>query len=379
MSVAWDLAQGWTVHQIPSSLPPLYLGDSLVVFGVLTPSSDTRLLKDNTGSKEIRAQATLKGTVGSLDTHSFAFWQKAAIKHVIQFTITLAVDGSQGHSGSFHCLAAKSLIREQQDGYSDTSQAWSDGKKVETKERVISVSKAANVISKFTSFIAVDEESHQPVSGPMRKRPGVWEESDDDFIGSSDDECDELLFENVVVRDCVDEDVTVYEEKSSNLPLSALPREKLKGTSAGMALHALPQSVMVGYASPPRKSYKAPPAPVAAYQKKKEAPAVLSLISLQKASGAWDLTDQLVSLCGTSRDVLITGCLTEIAIDTAEGKLLWATALALVLLTGKFLDQKDEWEMIAEKGKKWMKKNLPAAVKYDNVLAFAAKAVGVQI
>ena len=35
---------------------------------------------------------------------------------------------------------------------------------------------------------------------------------------------------------------------------------------------------------------------------------------------------------------------------------------------GKFLDQKDEWEMIAEKGKKWMKKNLPGAVKYDNML-----------
>ena len=376
MSVAWDLAQGWTVHQIPSSFPPLYLGDRLVVFGVLNPSSDTRLRKDDTGSKEMKAKATLKGTVGSPVTHSFAFWQKAAIKHVIEFTVTFAMDGSQAHSGSLHCLAAKSLIQEQQDGYSDTSQAWSDGKKEATKERVISVSKAANVISKFTSFVAVDKESHQPVSGPMRKRPGVWEESDEDFYESSDDECDDLGFANMVVRDSVDQDVAEETKKtSSDLLLSALPRAKLKGA----ALHALPQSVMVGYASPPRKSYKAPPARVAAYQKKKEAPAVLSLISLQKASGAWDLTDQLVSLCGTSREALNTGCPTEIAIDTAEGRLLWATALALVLLTGKFLDQKDEWEMIAEKGKKWMKRNLPAAVKYDNVLAFAAKAVGVQI
>ena len=46
---------------------------------------------------------------------------------------------------------------------------------------------------------------------------------------------------------------------------------------------------------------------------------------------------------------------------------------------GKFLDQKDEWEMIAEKGKKWMKKNLLRAVKYDNMLESAATAVGVQI
>ena len=61
-----------------------------------------------------------------------------------------------------------------------------------------------------------------------------------------------------------------------------------------------------------------------------------------------------MSLCGTSRDALIIGCSKEIAVDTGEGKLLWATALALVLLMGKFLDQKDEWEIIAEKGSKWM-------------------------
>ena len=106
------------------------------------------------------------------------------------------------------------------------------------------------------------------------------------------------------------------------------------------------------------------PWPGAASHGQKEAPAVLSLISLQKASGAWDLTDQLVSLCSTSRDALITACPAEIAIDTAEGKLLWATALALVLLMGKFSDQKDEWEMIAEKGKNWMKKNLSTAVTF---------------
>ena len=60
---------------------------------------------------------------------------------------------------------------------------------------------------------------------------------------------------------------------------------------------------------------------------------------------------------------MIKGCPKEIAVDTAEGKLLWATALVLVLLMGKFLDQKDEWEMIAEKGSKWMKTNVLAGVK----------------
>jgi len=35
--------------------------------------------------------------------------------------------------------------------------------------------------------------------------------------------------------------------------------------------------------------------------------------------------------------------------------------------------------MIAEKGTKWIKKNLPASVKYENVQAAAAIAVSVKI
>ena len=46
---------------------------------------------------------------------------------------------------------------------------------------------------------------------------------------------------------------------------------------------------------------------------------------------------------------------------------------------GKFLDQKDEWEMIAEKATKWMKKNLSAGVAYEDVLEAAATTVSVTI
>ena len=105
----------------------------------------------------------------------------------------------------------------------------------------------------------------------------------------------------------------------------------------------------------------------------------MALVRLQKASGSWDLTDQLVSLCGTSRDALLKGCPKEIAVGTGEGKLLWATALALVLLMSNFLYHKDEWEMIAEKGSEWIKKNLPAGVKYGNVLKAAATTLSVKI
>lgn len=83
-----------------------------------------------------------------------------------------------------------------------------------------------------------------------------------------------------------------------------------------------------------------------------------------------------MSLCGINRVTLVKSCPTEIAFGTTKGKLLWATALALVLLRGKFFDRKDEWEMIAEKAKKWLNKSLPAALKYDSIVQYAATATG---
>ena len=305
--MAWDLAQGWTVHQIPSSLPPLFSGDRMVVFGLLKPSENA----SQDGKNEVR----LHGTLG----------KDEKMEHLITFLTprtTSACDTNVESNSSFflHRLAAKTSIKVKQDDISGIYNGEQEFE--EAKTSIISVSKSANVVSKFTSFVAVDKDNHQPVSGPSQTQVVP-------SFADLDVDCDLDL---------------VCDASSCSPP--------------GVLLHSPPE---------------------AASQKKKEDRAVLSLISLQKASGAWDLTDQLVSLCSTSRDALITACPTEIAVGTAEGKLLWATALALVLLMGKFSDQKDEWEMIAEKGKKWMKKNLPAAVKYDNVLKSAATVVGVQI
>ena len=42
VGVAWELESGYTVHQIPSSLPPLFSGDRLVVYGVLKVSENAK-------------------------------------------------------------------------------------------------------------------------------------------------------------------------------------------------------------------------------------------------------------------------------------------------------------------------------------------------
>ena len=394
MNIDWDLAKGWTVHQIPSSFPPLFSGDRLVVYGVLKASENANEGDDN----EVR----LEGMLGNDEK----------VKHLVKLSAPpIGVENKT--NVLLHQLAAKSFIQEKQDGYSERNNVQETE---EAKMSTISISKSANVVSKFTSFVAVDKDSNQPVSGPLQKHlvPSRY-----DAVA-----CSMPMPTQTISFTSYDlcEAGAVGAKKTGGVGFGfgvKSEKKSLKKKSKSKGFFPL----LFGSAAPPppppaaRKSAMpfCPPGPDSMSQKTKDSPGalsvaenkesvdlvlrqklcaalphpqaqkqknsltVLALTTFQKASGSWDLTDQLVSLCGTSRDALINGCPKEIAVDTGEGKLLWATALALVLLMGKFLNQKDEWEMIAEKGTKWMKKNLPAGVKYENVLQAAATTVGVQI
>ena len=357
------------MHQIPSSLPPLFSGDGLVVYGVLKASENANEGDDN----EVR----LEGMLGNDEK----------MQHSVKFSTPPIAVENKGNV-LLHQLAAKSFIQEKQDGYSEKN----DVQEIEEAKRcTISISKTANVVSKLTSFVAVDKGSNQPVSGPLRKH----------FVP---------FYQNVACSMPMDRARVMKKSGfgfsfSKSRTKSSARKTKSKGLFSSLfrrKASAVPEVQSLKYSPEPaaeekpwtvkcarrtekefdggfEKSLCPPLDPDRMSQEMKEAPAALSVISLQEASGLWDLTDQLVSLCGTSRDALIKGCPKEIAADTGEGKLLWATALALVLLMGKFLDQKDEWEIIAEKGSKWIKKNLPAGVKYDNVLEAAATTVSVKI
>jgi hypothetical protein len=101
----------------------------------------------------------------------------------------------------------------------------------------------------------------------------------------------------------------------------------------------------------------------------------LQLVSLQKACGSWQLTAQLASICGVTLDKLKNSCPSELTADNKES--VWATALALSCLFGKFKDKIDEWEMVATKGTKWLKKNTNNDILgYDKMMEMAANSLG---
>ena len=300
VSLTWDSPKGWAVQQIPSSLPPLYSGDRLVVYGLMKPSEKAI----QGGQTVVRLQGTLTKGI--------------KVEHAIKFptpTAAIATDTVFDPNSSviLHGLAAKSFIQVKQDELSEDSGEDSDE---EFEEAIVSVSKSANVISKYTSIVAVDKENHEPVSGPLMKQM-----------------------------------VSATRHKE-------LECTRFKVLPNSFQLAGLCEDISSTLTNSPSSPF-------------------LSLISLQQASGAWDLTDELLALCKVSKDAVVTGCPKEIAVGTSKGKLLWATALALVLLRCKFLDQEDEWEMIAEKGKKWMIKNLPAALNCESMLQSATIVIDV--
>ena len=326
-----------------------------------------------------------------------------------------------------HLLAAKTTIQEKQDEFNESRDYGQVSE--EAKSYIISISKLANVVSQLTSIVAVDKDSREPVSGPLHYHElhevsqycgfdsAMVEYSKRSYRGKTKGGFGCFSFKSKNSPNKASKGKSKVKSKGFLSALFGSLRKKSKGTVASAepsskgATSAEPSlkgaaslepsskgatstepvvsdveersedddNLSLGRESrrpnskdPSTSMWKSSPSP------QKSPQSALTIIGLQKASGPWDLTEQLVSLCGMSRDDLIKGSPEEIAADTAEGKLLWATALALVLLMGKYSNQKDEWEMIAEKGKKWLKKNLPSTDTFTKVLNIAAAVVGVQ-
>ncbi|KAJ0063897.1 hypothetical protein NL108_013620 [Boleophthalmus pectinirostris] len=76
---------------------------------------------------------------------------------------------------------------------------------------------------------------------------------------------------------------------------------------------------------------------------------LLQVVSLQKASGCWELEPALAqALSKTSQDL-------ESKLPAMAKKEVWATILALVWLHGLKADAKDEWELLVMKAVMWLR------------------------
>uniref|UniRef100_A0A672L1S2 von Willebrand factor A domain-containing protein 5A-like n=1 Tax=Sinocyclocheilus grahami TaxID=75366 RepID=A0A672L1S2_SINGR len=218
------------------------------------------------------------------------------VTNQLQFTLKPTEDTGL----TIHRLAARSVIRslelEERAGGADAENI---------RRRIVELSVQAGVSSAHTAFIGVNKDRKQTVKGPLLQRrvpvPGklcvcvcvclfpfsVCHSLNDYFLACS------LESSNMMMIEC---DAASYEAEPQKDPL-------------------------------------------------------LQLVSLQKASGCWELNASLAAVFGKTED--------EVTNRKAVDGSVWATVLALIWLYAFKSDQQDEWQFVAMKAASWIRSQKP--------------------
>ena len=366
VSVLFKVPKECEVLQCPHNLPPIFNGEKLVVYAIV---------KSKAKLKKMECTAILKGNL-------LGKWEE----HKVPFTLSSTAEVPS--LPVIHHLAAKALISD-----------WeSEGKE---KKSIVDLSIESSVISSHTAFIAVDEESSEPLSGAMKAYD---------------------------IRAQTHTQQAVYlVSKGARLRGASAPRKKKKGKALfSRSAQAVPMSMPVmessrsrredisaallarrGGDSPPSPSsfddevlglpppgYGAPPLPtlnfsgappppphdsfslsghksLPSYPTKNPIDNLTNLIAAQQVNGSWVLNSSLAQMIGKSLTDLESGCPVERKgnVDTV-----WATVLAVSVLRAQYSSQQDEWELIAMKAELWLKKqSLPSGCTLEQLFQAAAK------
>ena len=363
VSVQFDLTAPKlsTTYQCPDKLPPVYAGEKLVVYGLVDVPQDQM--------GHIKGKAVLKGEVSGQQ-----------VKHVVQFSSRPAGAANTSNIFPVHRLAAKALIAD-----------WQDAGR--SKEDIVSVSVESSVISRHTAFIAVDEDSSSPVQGALQ----TWD-----------------IKSNLMQQDCLSGFAAppppggpmMMRSKCGAAPPRNMRKKQAARKSTGGAAPRKPQapsssgvnylscreekeeqmsfacydddseeelslpppmprmsglSKMGGAPPPPRASAGPPPPPPGLVAKSSSASPtdiLSSLIAAQQADGSWQLSSNLSQILGKSSQELERACPVDLKGSPTLVGVVWATVLVLAVLEKKCKGQRDEWELIAMKANKWLKKQV---------------------
>ena len=368
VSVNFKVPKEYEVLQSPQNLPPIFNGEKLVVYGIFKSKATTK--------KPTEYTAILKGNMLG-----------KAQEHKVPFTLDVTEAPSLP---VIHHLAAKALITD-----------WESEKK--EKKVIVDLSIESSVISSHTAFIAVDEESSEPVSGAMKTYDIQAQMHEERYMAGS-----ALMFASgakkvkkkggfmpslgasLGVRRSL---VSAPQKRMASQPMAcSMTDESLGSRSLGMNMPPPPPPSggggggggRGGKGGPPpppgAMSYAMesapllPPAPRAAFaaspkSTSKPTDTLTSLIAAQQVNGSWALNSAFAQLVGKSLSDLESACPIECKGASAN---VWATVLAVSLLRARYSSQQDEWELIAMKAESWLKKqSLPSGCTLDQLVQAA--------
>ena len=348
VSVRFLVPKKVQVTQSPQNLPPVFNGEKLVMYATL--KMDKAVMGECT--------AILKGNMLG-----------AKLEHKIPFTLDSS--STAPSLPVIHHLAAKALITD-----------WErEGK---DKKSIVDLSIESSVISSHTAFIAVDEESSEPVSGSMKTydlQPRVMDISSFGFTLGAPVSADLYASASIGFGGGGGGGMGgIPRAQRKSLAMVGAPR-KMKKISAGLFARSSRQKMSLEtddcltMAAPPPPmllAQSAPPAPPGAgLHSTKPTNTLEGLISAQQLNGSWELTTSFAQLVGKPLPELEAAC--PIGREGA-GARVWATVLAVSLLRSRYSSQQDEWELIGMKAESWLKKqSLPAGITLEKLFQEAHK------
>ncbi|XP_047675515.1 von Willebrand factor A domain-containing protein 5A-like isoform X19 [Tachysurus fulvidraco] len=216
---------------------------------------------------------------------------------------------------AIHRLGARSLIRSL-----ERDERVDGADKDALKARVVELSKQCGVSSSHTAFIAVHKGNKQAVKGPLVKRriPAPV------MLGCS-------------MNYCLKSKKKRAFSAAPMAAFSAAPMARMLCQSfAAFPPAAMNVECDAGFDTSPETS--GTPKDL-----------LMELISLQKASGCWEIGTSLAEVFGKTEKELIEKIPAQVKPDV------WATLLALIWLHGFKIDVQVEWQFLAMKAVSWIR------------------------
>ncbi|XP_056128573.1 von Willebrand factor A domain-containing protein 5A-like [Rhinichthys klamathensis goyatoka] len=292
ISVDWTLPDGITVDTLSQPIKVLFQGQRALIYAQLKGESSG----DSEGTVTVKYR--LKD-------------------HPVKKQLHFCLKPTEETGLSVHRLAARTRIRslEQEERSCD-----SDVESV--RRKIVELSVQAGVSSVHTAFIAINKDSRETVKGPLlqRKVPTYG------YVTK----CETKMERHLMVSDHCLSFAEVWNFFLRGSESSAAPTVQTNSQS-----HAAPD---------PQKDLLLN----AHITATTTADPLLQLVSLQKASGCWDLDVTLADAFGKTEEELTNQKPAQV-----EGSV-WATLLALIWLYGCKIDQRVEWQFVAMKAASWI-------------------------
>ncbi|XP_057185501.1 von Willebrand factor A domain-containing protein 5A-like isoform X6 [Triplophysa rosa] len=312
ISVQWKVPDGITVDTLSPPINVIFQGQRSLVYAQIKGQSS----ESSEGS--VMIQYNLKDQ---------------PVTNQLHFCLKPAEDTGL----MIHRLAARSLIGRLE------QEERAGGAEVESvRSRMVKLSVEAGVNSVHTAFIAINKHNRETVKGPLIQRriptQGLYlRGSQLPVFGYA---CVSKCRERAIVSDGIDEeldtrltDLPPVQTKSSGVKKSIKVKSLFRRNSKQKSMSSVQTNV--------HSKQEAAPEP--------QKDSFLQLVSLQKASGCWEMNSALAQVFGKTEDELTNQKPAQV-----DGSV-WATLLALIWLYGYKMEHQVEWQFVAMKAASWIR------------------------